>query len=176
MVCCGAIGLGRLAAAGDAEALGELEALGLDPRWRVREGVAMGLQRIGDADFERLVAIAGELAAGDALAALAAVGGLCEPRLLRGGADAFDVLDTITARVASEGFPRDEGLTALVKALGYGWSVAVAADPDTGKARMERWFASEQPDVRRAMRENLRKKRLEKLEPDWVARWREALA
>ena len=41
---------------------------------------------------------------------------------------------------------------------------------------MERWLTSEQPDVRRAMRENLRKKRLEKLEPDWVARWREELA
>ena len=152
-----------MAAAGDATALEELKALAGDPRWRVREGVAMGLQRIGDVKLDRLVAIAEELAAGDALAARAAVGGLYEPRLLRGAAagEALDVLDAVTARVAGEEFPRDEGLTALVKALGYGWSVAVAADPEAGKTRMERWFADEQPDVRRAMRENLRKKRLE---------------
>src|SRR5689334_23998060 len=44
---CGAVGLGRLLAEGDlsaAEAVPELRRHANDPRWRVREGVAMALQ------------------------------------------------------------------------------------------------------------------------------------
>jgi len=52
---CGAIGLGRVLAAGDdPQVEAELRMLAADPRWRVREGVAMALQRVGDADRERL--------------------------------------------------------------------------------------------------------------------------
>src|SRR4249919_398350 len=42
---CGAVGLGRLLAEGDPEAAGALHRLAGDARWRVREGVAMALQR-----------------------------------------------------------------------------------------------------------------------------------
>jgi hypothetical protein len=56
-----------------------------DPRWRVREGVAMALQRLGDVDQLRLrrltLSWAGEA---DPLVQRAAVAGMCEPRLLRG--------------------------------------------------------------------------------------------
>ncbi len=58
----------------------------------------------------------------------------------------------------------------LRKGLGYCWSVAVAALPEPGKARMERWLASDDPDVRWIMRENLKKARLQRLDPEWVAR------
>ena len=37
----------------------ELERLAGDVRWRVREGVAMGLQRLGDTDLPRLRTLAG---------------------------------------------------------------------------------------------------------------------
>ena len=62
------------------------------------------------------------------------------------------------------------------QALGYGWSVAVAAGPALGKPRLERWLASGDPDVRRIMQENLAKRRLAKADPDWVAACRARLA
>src|SRR5688572_2221681 len=56
---CGAIGLGRLFAEGDVDALDELHRLASDRRWRVREGVAMALQRLGDVDRRRTRIVAG---------------------------------------------------------------------------------------------------------------------
>jgi hypothetical protein len=53
---CGVVGLGRLLAEGDAEALGELRGHANDPRWRVREAVAMALQRWGTETFDALAA------------------------------------------------------------------------------------------------------------------------
>ncbi len=37
---------------------------------------------------------------------------------------------------------------ALRKGLGDRWSVTVVALPEEGKAQMEKWFASEDKDVR----------------------------
>ena len=51
----GAVGLGRLLAEHeDADLVRRLHALAADSRWRVREGVAMALQRLGDQDPPRL--------------------------------------------------------------------------------------------------------------------------
>ena len=46
---CGAIGLGRLLVEGHLELFATLRQLASDSRWRMREGVAMALQRLGDA-------------------------------------------------------------------------------------------------------------------------------
>ena len=61
LVMCGAVGLGRLAAEGKRGHLARLRELACDPRWRVREAVALALQRWGEGDFE---AMAAEAAAG----------------------------------------------------------------------------------------------------------------
>jgi len=58
------------------------------------------------------------------------------------------------------------------QALEYCWSVAVAACPDAGRRMMERWCASDDPDVRRIMRENLKRNRLVKLDAAWTEAWR----
>jgi hypothetical protein len=50
---CGSAGLGRLAAEGRLDLLPTHRKLASDPRWRLREGVAMGLQRLGEADMGR---------------------------------------------------------------------------------------------------------------------------
>ena len=52
---CGVVGLGRLLAEGDLDQLAVLRVCANDPRWRVREAVAMGLQRWGDADMPALL-------------------------------------------------------------------------------------------------------------------------
>jgi hypothetical protein len=52
--------------------------------------------------------------------------------------------------------------------LAYGWSVAVAAQPELGKPRMEKWIGVDDPDIRWVMVQNLRKKRLMRMDAAWV--------
>jgi hypothetical protein len=79
---CGVVGLGRLLADGDDKALGDLRRHANDPRWRVREGVAMALQRWGSDEFDPLAAAMAEWASGSWLERRAAAAALCEPALL----------------------------------------------------------------------------------------------
>jgi hypothetical protein len=169
---CGATGLGARIAAGEETLWPRLRALASDPRWRVREGVAMGLQRIGDVDMGGLLTEMRAWVGGNAFERRAAVAGLCEPRLLREAAAAravLDLLDRVTASLLEESDRRREDVRVLRKALGYGWSVAIVASAPEGKARLERWAASDDTDVRWIVRENLRKARLERMDGAWVA-------
>jgi hypothetical protein len=165
---CGAIGLGRLLAEGDSETLDELSQLANDPRWRVREGVAMAVQRLGDADRRRMLTVA-ELWSKDRswLVKRAAVAGACEPRLLDKPSvvkKVLDVLDRVTkaVRAASPDQRRLDDFRVLRQALGYCWSVAIAALPTAGFDRLDDWARSDDPDVRWIIRENLKKNRLRK--------------
>ena len=170
---CGVIGLGRLLADGDRSALVDLRRLAGDPRWRVREAVAIGLQRFGDADFPALVTEMQRWASGSLLERRAAVAALCEPRLLSDPDRARDVL-TLLGQVTADLENTDEhcsdGFRALRQTLGYAWSVAIVALPEEGEALFERLFASSDRDVRWIVRENLRKRRLLRLDESWVAR------
>jgi hypothetical protein len=171
---CGAAAFGRLAVEGDAEALDELRRLASDPRWRVRKGVAIGLQRLGAVDIQRLLKEMRAWAGGTPLEQRAAVAALCEPPLLREPSavrDVLVILDDITRSLASRSSIRsDGGFRVLRQALGYGWSVAVAALPEAGRPMMERWLASQDGDVGWVMRENLKKSRLNKMDAAWVKR------
>lgn len=172
---CGTVGLGRLAAEGDREVLPRLRALASDPRWRVREAVAMALQRLGAVDMRVLIAEMRRWARGNDLERRAAAAALCEPALLRSERDAravLQVLDRITEALSRSADRRSEGFRALRKGLAYCWSVAVAAAPEVGRPLMERWMRSEDPDVRWVMRQNLTKKRLAAAGTDWVERWK----
>jgi hypothetical protein len=176
---CGAAGLGRLLveAEGDppaqARLLEELQALAQDPRWRVREGVAMALQRWGAAAMPKLLdAMAGWATSAHRLVQRAVVAALCEPRNLRDAIDAQRVvvlLDGIMATLVGAVDRRDDDFRVLRQALGYGWSVAVVACPRPGRAAMDAWLGDAEADVRWVMRENLGKKRLLKLDAAWVA-------
>ena len=63
---CALVGFGRLAAERQPEALAVLRAWAGDPHWRIREAVAMGLQRLGDADVDRLLAVVADWGGGSA--------------------------------------------------------------------------------------------------------------
>lgn len=163
----GAVGLGRLLAdAPDARITERLHELAADRRWRVREGVAMALQRLGDADPGRLWSLARAWAKDpDPLVQRAAVAGVCEPRLLLpqgAAAVALEICGTVTALLTAR--PREErrsdGVRSLRQALGYCWSVAVAADPGIGVARFQALADDPDPDVTWIVRENGRKARL----------------
>ena len=174
---CGVVGLGRLLAEGQVAVLAELRRHANDPRWRVREGVAMALQRWGDADMGALVKAMKDWANGTWLEQRAAAAGLCEPRLLaEGGAHAkasVKILDRITRAIAKANPAERQGddFKALRQGLAYCWSVAVAAAPAEGKAAMETWLASPDKDVLWIMRENLKKNRLNRMDEGWVRRW-----
>lgn len=175
---CGALGLGRSLAEGRLDLLEKLRACASDPRWRMREAVAMALQRWGAADMEALLAEMERWSGGNPLEQRAVAAGLCEPNLLHVAEHTLrvlDLLDEITASLERQEYRKDEAFKALRKGLGYCWSVAVVAHPDAGKVRMERWFASEDRDVRWVMKENLKKKRLARMDAEWVAIWRERL-
>ena len=170
---CGVVGMGRLLAEGDEGRLPTIRRSANDARWRIREGVAMALQRLGDADMDRLVAEMRDWASGTWLEQRAAAAALCEPRLLKSAEHSratLEILDRITTSVANATpeVRRSEEFVALRKGLAYCWSVAAAALPNEGKAAMEKWFSTSDKDVRWIMRENLKKNRLAKVDPTWV--------
>lgn len=175
---CGTVGLGRLAAESDLGVLLTLRELANDPRWRVREAVAIALQRLGPKNMPTLLREMRTWANGTDFERRAAAAALCEPALLGRDRDVRSVLvtlDRITAAMSRSRDRRSEGFQALRKGLAYCWSVAVAASPEAGRPRMERWLRSDDPDVRWVMKRNLTKKRLAAAGLDWVERWKAAL-
>jgi hypothetical protein len=172
---CGVVGLGRLLAEGNADLLPVLRSHASDPRWRTREAVAMALQRLGDADMDRLIDAMQGWSQGTPLEQRAVAAALCEPRLLGRPHHAravLQILDGITATIEQVTDCRSDDFRVLRKGLGYCWSVTAVALPAEGKALMEKWLASADKDIQWIMRENLKKARLARLDAAWVERWR----
>ncbi|MGS0683731.1 HEAT repeat domain-containing protein [Nakamurella sp. GG22] len=165
---CGVVALGRLFGAGDDGHLELLYGCAADERWRVREGAAMAVQRACDDDPERGFRLAEEWATDpDPLVRRAAVAAVCEPRLLRDrvyAGRALDLLDRITADLGRipAAQRRNPAVRTLRQALGYGWSVVVAADPDAGLPRFQRLEALQDKDIDWIVRENRKKARFAK--------------
>ncbi len=171
---CGALGLGRLLADGDISQLQVLRILASDPRWRMREAVAMALQRLGDVNMRQLLAAMQTWSQGTWLEQRASVASICEPRLLgeeQYASAALHILDTITTNLVHAADRRSDEFITLRKGLAYCWSVAVAALPVEGKALMEKWLIKPDKDVQWIMRENLKKNRLIRIDAEWVQRW-----
>jgi len=177
---CGVLGLGELASRGSAQALATLRKHAADPRWRIREAVAMGLQRVGDRDMGALLRVVRPWASGNPLDKRAAAAALAEPRLLdepRHRRAALAILDRITRSVEkTPARHRDSSFRILRQGLAYAWSVLVAADFDAGKPFMEKWMRSPDQDILWIMQQNLKKARLARADRGWVTRWSRELA
>lgn len=175
---CGVVGLGKLLAEGKIRVLKDIRKRASDPRWRVREAVAMALQRWGRRDMPALLREMKVWSKGSRLEQRAAVAALCEPDLLHKKGQVrkvLQVLDAVTTSIPAARDRKTEEFEALRKGLGYCWSVAVAAFPEEGKPRMERWIDSPDRDVQWVMKENLRKNRLARLDLKWVDRAQDRL-
>jgi hypothetical protein len=160
---CGTAGLGRIALMEPETVMTWLRELAADPRWRVREGVALALQRFGREDMDRLLAEM-KIWAGDApLVQRAAAAALCEPALLERTEVAVEVLvilDRITKSMGAEADRKNEGFRALRKTLGYCWSVAAAAAPQNASPYIQKWLQSTDKDIAWVMKSNLSKARM----------------
>jgi len=170
LVFCGVMGLGKLAAK-EPKLFDQLREYASDPRWRIREAVATGLQLVGDQDMALLLKEMQKWRKGNLYEKRSAAAALAEPRLLKQPKHAKKVLqalDEITRSMESTGEPKEEPFKVLRQAMGYCWSVAVAALPETGKPMMEKWLDSQNKDIDWMMRENLKKNRLIKMDADWV--------
>jgi hypothetical protein len=160
---CGTAGLGKVALMEPDTVMTWLRELASDRRWRVREGVAIALQRIGRESMPHLLAEMQVWAGDGPFVQRAAAAGLCEPDLLTQSSYAVHVLailDRITSSLAASTDRRNDEFKALRQALGYCWSVAAAAAPDNAKPYFEKWMRSNDKDVAWVMKSNLGKARV----------------
>ena len=169
---CGTEGLGRLLLepADRDRALSALRRAAADQRWRVREGAARALQRVGDAEPALMHGIIDDWSnAADAWLSRAAVAAICEPRLLDTEAAQALALEVCTRATAlllgggplvAEPARAREAHGVLRQALGHGWSVAIAASPEAGLGTFRALAASDDPEARWIVRSNLTKARL----------------
>jgi len=172
---CGTAGLGHLAVSDPVPVMSWLQELAGDPRWRVREGVAIALQHLGRHSMPRLLAEMEKWATQGPYQQRAAAAGLCEPSLLKEPEHVvrvLKVLDRITKSLAATSARKGEDFRVLRQTLAYGWSVAAAALPESGRPLMEKWLRSPDKDVAWVMQGNLTKARIAGLGPAWVAKWR----
>ena len=151
-----------------------LHTLASDPRWRIREAVAMALT-LGRCGHGRPAGGDGRLGGRQPIGAARRRRGAVRAAPVaatgaRGRRPA--ILDDITASIAPVTDRRSDEFKTLRQGLGYCWSVATAALPADRQAVMERWLESPDPDIRWIMRENLKKNRLVRMDAEWVARWR----
>jgi hypothetical protein len=163
----------------------------LDSRWRIREAVAISLQHLGEGNPIALRRILDDWLsdggqAGDAAAAeifsdtalmerRAVLASLAHPPLLAEEGFARYALDTAAGILRdAAGVPsvrrKGESFQILKKGLSYALSVMAAALPGEGFRLLEEWAESSDPDIRQALVENLKKKRLEAVDPDRTAR------
>jgi hypothetical protein len=173
---CGAVGVGALGAAVPELFDGSLAAfrrLADDPRWRMREATAMGLQRLlRSRQEEAFAALEGWISGGSPLALRAAAAAVAEPPLLvyeETAQRALRLHRRIMERVAGFEDRRSGEFRTLRQALGYTLSVVVQATPEAGFAFLRGLAATPDPDVRWIVRENLKKSRLVKYFPEEVA-------
>lgn len=176
---CGVVGLGRLLAEGDFSHFLTLRTFASDPRWRLREAVAMALQRLGAVNMQVLIEEMRNWATGNPLEQRASAAALCEPRLLvkaEYSVATLEILDRITVSISDIKERRSEDFLVLRKGLGYCWSVAVVASPVSGKAYFEKWLNDPDKDIRWIMKQNLGKARLSRMDADWVEETRSRLS
>jgi hypothetical protein len=147
--------------------------------WRIREAVAIGIQEIAATSMGETITELSKWITGNSFEKRAVVAALCEPKLLKNKEDLiklFEILTQITLTFEGYNGKLSEAQTALRKALGYGWSVVIAALPSEGKVAFERLADRDSKHIRWILKENLKKNRLRVMDEDWVKKINNTLA
>jgi len=173
---CGANGIGAIGSVSAeyfSDSLAKLKMLANDTRWRMREAVSFGLQRLlARQGIETLKELERWINVGALLELRTAAVAVAEPALLKDKQIANAALHlhkqiferirkTVTDRKA-------EGFRVLRKALGFTLSVIVCGNPEQGFEFMQNLIHSDDADLRWIVKENLKKNRLIKNYPEHV--------
>jgi hypothetical protein len=154
-----------------ADTIGVVDALvgaAHDNRWRTREGVVLGLQRIGERRPHPVIEqTAAWGTSQDPFLERAALATLGHAPLLKSPANALlglDLTAVIIDRLQSlpQARQKTEGNRILSQTLAFVISMFVAALPEIGFARLEQWLMRADKSTRRIVNENLGKARLTK--------------
>lgn len=145
-----------------------------DTRWRMREGAAMGFQRIAEKDFGPIrdcftawYPDSTFLEKRAFIAALAHSPILGDREIARYSLHiSADILDDVMA--VEKQRRRSEEFTALSKGLQYALSVFTAALPAEGFSLLKRYAGEDDPQIRKIIRSNIGKSRLVKKYPRMV--------
>lgn len=206
---CGTVGFGALGLCDGApldpffeKSMEMLKAIAGDPRWRVRESVAMALQKIIESSKAHAVrTLSGWIEPGNWLQMRAVAAGIAEPPLLSDpelGRHALELHREIVRHIVSfleethaatlSEVMRSEPFKKLVQALEYSVSVVVAARPEEGFPflhELAEIVATRRNDpdrakaalvVRKIVKGNLKKARLVRAYPNKVDELMRALA
>ncbi|HEY43035.1 MAG TPA: hypothetical protein G4O11_03535 [Anaerolineae bacterium] len=180
---CGAVGIGSIGSTQPAffdHAIVTLRGLAKDSRWRMREAVRMGLQRLAATRArDTLMVIEDWIGEGDWLEMRAVVATIAEPSLLQDEEMATRALELhrkIFDRMLAARGRKTEQFLVMRKALGYTLSVVVHAIPREGFEFMAQLLASQDEDVKWILKQNVKKKRLERNFPSEVAEIKKLLA
>lgn len=147
-------------------------------RWRTREAVVIGLQRRGhSAPVSVLDLLRVWSSTADPFLERAAIATLADPQLLKFPGSlklAYQVTEISLDRLQSlpVALRKTEGNRVLEKALSHAISVFVAADPEPGFERLERWLAQADRETRKIINTSLGKTRLTNTFPTEVSRMR----
>jgi len=172
---CGIRGIGAIGSLSPAcvgSALTHLAEASVDPRWRIREAVAMGIQDLLSRQRNATVMeLEGWVEGGSWFTMRAAAAGIAEPGLL-GEPEIADAAlrfhRKILIRIYTANERQSEAFEALRKALGYTLGLVVAALPGIGFEYLRQLATLDDQDIRWIVRENLRKNRLQKQYPETV--------
>ena len=173
---CGVVSAGAVASVCPAlrtETFSCLRRMATDSRWRTREGVAMGIQRlVPSMGQEALDVLGGWVNDENWLVMRAVAAGVAEPALLKAAETAREALGLhkkIFTQLLGAKERTSVEFRTLRQALGYSLSVVVCYAPSEGFAYMQELVASTDADVLWVVKENLKKNRLIKNFPVEVA-------
>ena len=175
---CGTLGLGLLLVRGDLSVLPLLHGLASDPRWRIREGVVLALELWGESNLNLLFDQMDQWMEGNFFEIRAAICALSHPKFLKSKRSAFQVLkylDDIMQKLQAGKVRKTEDFRVLRLAMGYCWSVAVAASPLQGKGMMQKWIHTTDRDLLWIIKSNLSKNRIFRMDANWVRRMKELI-
>ncbi len=173
---CGAYVTGAIGSVSPAffeKALSLLREMANDPRWRTREAVAMGVQKLLAKQRQyTLRELEDWITNAEWLSMRAVVAGVAEPTLLKDNKTARTALELhkkIFAKILSTRERKSSEFRTMRKGLGYTLSVVICALPKEGFEYLRQIVDSQDADILWITRENLKKNRLIKNFPHKVA-------
>ncbi len=173
---CGVLGLGRIGKIDpdrEPDVLVYVKIAAQDVRWRIREAAAFAIQDLIDVrPWATLALLQSWVHEDNYLLHRAVAAGIAEPRFMKNqefARIALSIHKAILEKVVHEANKRDPDYIVLVKGLCYSLSVVIVGIEQEGFSYLENLIDTDQPIIRKIVRENLKKNRLLRLNAEKVA-------